>query len=40
MLVCRLIKGLARNELLARVEVEEIQKVSCECDSNSATAIT
>ena len=32
-LVRRLMKGLARNW----VEVEEIEKVSCECDLNSAT---
>ena len=31
-------KGLAQNELWARMEVGKIHKVSCECDSNSATA--
>ena len=31
-------KGLAQHELWARMEVEEIYKVSCECNSNSATA--
>lgn len=28
----------SQNELWARMEVEEIYKVSCECDSNSTTA--
>ena len=39
-LVFRLMKGLARNYLWARVEAGKIQKASCKCDSNSVTAIT